>query len=402
MAKKPQLHPYADRLSFERILLLIATLIQYPGIGNPDSVEKSDKTQHHNALEPLQIQMRQLAQSLDIVLPPDYPALATIRKDLQTLRDYHILDRRMYRWGYYLGTGVMSREELKVAFNALHSQALYQGDPQIRQISQALKQRLRGLDWETNGDFFYPVRAYLNRPIIYTDPEEMRAKGKFRQTLFQSLDILETAIATGQLIELYRYQEPHQQQTGYLKIYPLQLFYHDIAWYLLYEEAQTPHLYQPNQIQHLEVERLDRFKNHYQILQQSGRGQAAQLESLKLAQKLLKTGWGIFLGTPEEQQLERQGKLLPQPVKVRFFPPSTHFIVEGNHRHPSQKLCLGPEESNGDYAYVDYQVKLPQRSFHEFSRWVYRHMSTAQVLAPEELVTKHRQEAEALAARYLG
>ncbi|NEQ64547.1 MAG: WYL domain-containing protein [Symploca sp. SIO2D2] len=401
MAKKPQLHPYADRLSFERLLLLIATLIQYPGIGSPDPLEKSDKTQHHNALEPLQTQLRQLAQSLSIVLPPDYPALATIRKDLQTLRDYHILERRMYRWGYYLGTGVMSREELKVAFNALHSHALYQGDPQVRQIYHTLKQRLKGLDLETKGDFFYPVRAYLNRPIIDTDPEEMRAKGKFRQTLFQSLDRLEVAIAKGQLIELYRHQEPYQRQTGYLKIYPLQLFYHDIAWYLLYEEAETPHLYKPNQIQHLEVERLDRFKSHYQILQESGRGQAIQRESLKLAQKLMNTGWGIFLGKPEEQQLERLGKLLPQLVKVRFFPPSTHFILEGNRRHPNQKLSPGSQDSNGNYTYVDYQVKLPQRSFNEFSRWVYRHMSTAQFLAPEELVNKHRQEVQALAARYL-
>ncbi len=52
----------------------------------------------------------------------------------------------MYRWGYYLGTGVMSQEELKVAVNALASQAKYQGDAQLRRIYETLSKRLRGLD----------------------------------------------------------------------------------------------------------------------------------------------------------------------------------------------------------------------------------------------------------------
>jgi len=31
------------------------------------------------------------------------------------LRRYGILDRQMYRWGYYLGTGALRRDELQVA-----------------------------------------------------------------------------------------------------------------------------------------------------------------------------------------------------------------------------------------------------------------------------------------------
>ena len=248
MPKKPQPHPYADRLSFERILLLIATLIQYPGIGSPDSHESSLPDKHHEALEAVQAQLRQVATAIGIKFPDGYPALATLRKDLQTLRDYGILDRRIYRWGYYLGTGAMSKDQLKVAFNALASLADYQGDPQVRQIYQALERRLRGLNLEKQEDFFYPVRAYLNRPIIYTDPDEMIAKGKNRHSLCHCLEILENAIAQGQLVELYRHSEPYRQQIGYMQVYPLQLFYHDIAWYLLYEEDKT---------QHLVVERVD-------------------------------------------------------------------------------------------------------------------------------------------------
>lgn len=390
MAKKPLLHPYADRLTFERLLLLIATLVQYPGVGCCDSLA-AETQKHHNALDAVQAKLRQVAAAMKIELPEGYPTTPTIRKDLQTLRDYGILDRRMYRWGYYLGTGAMNLEQLKVAFNAIASQAEYQRDPQVRQIYQILEQRLRGLDLDSNGDFFYPVRAYLNRPIIYTDPNDMIAKGKYQHTLFHCLDTVENAIAQGQLIELYRHSEPYQQQTGYLQVYPLQLFYHDIAWYLLYEEDKT---------QHLVVERLDRFKAHCQIINAQERGQKAQRENLKIAQKLMKAGWGIYLGQPEEQQLERIGKLPFEQVKVRFFPPITTFIREGECRHPSQEIILGKKDKSGNYIHVDYLVKLPKRSFHEFSRWVYRYMGNALVLAPEELVEKHRQEAQDLANRY--
>jgi predicted DNA-binding transcriptional regulator YafY len=391
MAKKPVLHPYADHLSFKRLLLLIATLVQHPGVGCYDTNAASETGKHHNALEAVQIQLRQVASSLNIQLPPGYPATATIRKDLETLRDYGILDRRMYRWGYYLGTGAMNKDQLKVAFNSLASLAQYQGDPQIRQIYHILEQRLRGLNLEQPGDFFYPVRAYLNRPIIYTDPDEMRAKGKYKHTLYCCLEIVENAIAQGQLIELYRHKEPYQQRIGHLKVYPLQLFYHDIAWYLLYEYQDSGHL---------EVERIDRFKDYCLIHEPQGRGQTVQLESLKVAQKLRECGWGIYLGQPDEQQLEREGNLEYELVKIRFFPPATTFILEGECRHPHQRIIKGKIDSDGNYQHVDYLVKLPRRSFNELTRWVYRYMGSAQVLSPPDLVEKHRQAAIDLINRY--
>lgn len=47
MAKKPTLHSYADELSFQRLMLLIATLIQFPGVGCPQ--QGQPKTSHHDA-----------------------------------------------------------------------------------------------------------------------------------------------------------------------------------------------------------------------------------------------------------------------------------------------------------------------------------------------------------------
>ncbi|MEH2410150.1 helix-turn-helix transcriptional regulator [Nostoc sp.] len=393
MPKKSTSHPYAERLSFERLMLLIATLLKNPGIGCPDLINTNYDKQH-DALTQVRTFLQQLAVECKIRLPEDYPAIATLRKDLETLRRYGILERRMYRWGYYLGTGAMSQAELKVAFNALASQAKYQGDPQLRRICEILSKRLRGLDMELQGKFFYPVRQHLNRAIVYTDPEEMAAQGENRNTLFHQLPLLETAISQGQTIEISRASDPYgNSRIGLLQVVPLQLIYHDIAWYLLYENSENGHL---------AIGRLNRFKNYCKPLSDGlGRGLEAQKNSLNKAYQLLKNGWGLYLGQPSEQQLELQGQLELLTVKVRFFPPVTAFIQEGELRHLKQKIIPGlKNETTGNPSYIDYIITLPPRSVDEFSLWVYRYMHSARVISPAQLVEKHRQAAHALLSQY--
>ncbi len=391
MAKKPTPHPYADRLTFDRIMLLIATLVNHPGIGHSDT-ETSD-SKYHDALLEVQSKLQKVAaESSSIDFPENYPATPTIRKDLETLRHYGILDKRMYRFGYYLGTGAMNREELLFAFQAIASQAKYQGNPQARQIYEKLTKRLRGLDIELKGQLFYPVREQLNRAIIYTDPVEMLDRQEYRNTLFHKLDIVETAIVRGQAIELFRQSNPYgKSHLGFRRIWPLQLIYHDIAWYLICEYCDNGHL---------TVERVNRFTDHCKILDVEARGLAPQQQSLKIAHKLLKNGWGLFLGKPEQQQAELQGTLKLQKVKVRFFEKVVGFILEGDRRHPRQKIKEGPRDSFGKVLYVDYQIDLPDRSLNEFSLWVNKHMENVQVLSPPSLVEKHRQAARDLCDRY--
>jgi hypothetical protein len=229
MSKQPS-HAYVEQLAFARLMLLIATFLRYPGVGY---LQVNDD-EPHNALAEVQQYLQTLATECGITLPPDYPSIPTLRKDLENLRRYGILEPRMYRWGYYLGTGVMSKAELQVAFNALASQAKFQGDAPMRRIYESLHQRLRGLDLDLGGEFFYPVRQHLNRTIVYTDPEEMAEKGENQDTLFHQLPCLETAIIQGQIIEISRSSDFYgNSRVGPIQVYPLQLVYHDIAWYLL-------------------------------------------------------------------------------------------------------------------------------------------------------------------------
>ncbi|MCC5605206.1 WYL domain-containing protein, partial [Nostoc sp. CHAB 5714] len=161
MSKKSIAHLYTDLQAFERLMLLIATFVRYPGVGGSDFNDSIDTKSggYHDALTEVSVRLQEVARGCGIDLPAY--SLHTLRKDLRTLRHYNILDNRMYRWGYYLGTGAMSLVELQVAFNALTSQAKYQQDPQVNKIYQILMRRLRGLNLADQ--FAYPVRAQINR-----------------------------------------------------------------------------------------------------------------------------------------------------------------------------------------------------------------------------------------------
>jgi hypothetical protein len=90
---------------------------------------------------------------------------------------------------------------------------------------------------ELDGQLFYPVRQQINRAIIHTDLEEMMALGHNQDNLFHQWDVILEAISKGQAIEISRGSDPYLRgYIGPLQIWPLQLIYHDIAWYLIYEQ----------------------------------------------------------------------------------------------------------------------------------------------------------------------
>jgi hypothetical protein len=382
MPKTTNLHPYSDRQAFERLLLLIATFIHYPGIGCPDRIGNNSQSAHES-LEAVKEKVYEIAQQYNI--PLTKYSIPTLRKDLVALRKYGILEQRIYRWGYFLGTGVMSFKDLQVALNALASMAKYQRSPQAIRIYQELEKKLRGKQILESTDYLYPVRSQIDRAIVYTDLDEMLDIKKNRHNLYNCLDQVEEAIAIGQAIAIYRYADPYSQKTGYLQVFPLQLIYHDIAWYLLYEYVDNGHL---------EIERIDRFTDHIQLVNQP-RGTDSQKSSLTVAMNLFKKGWGLFLGEPSEQSREIAGTLEYIQIKVRFFAPVVAFIEEGEKRHISQVI-----DRSGKPNYIDYNISLPPRSLNEFCRWVHQFVHNAQVLEPQNLRDRFRSTALKLAALY--
>ncbi|WP_103669802.1 YafY family protein [Pseudanabaena sp. BC1403] len=382
MPKTSNLHSYSDHQAFDRLMLLIVTFIHHPGIGSPDRIGNNSQSAHES-LEAVKEKVYEIAQQYNI--PLTKYSIPTLRKDLVTLRKYGILEQRIYRWGYFLGTGVMSFKDLQVALNALNSMAKYQRSPQAIRIYQKLEKKLRGKQILESTDYLYPVRSQIDRAIIYTDLDEMLDIKKNRQNLYNCLDQVEDAIAIGQAITIYRYADPYSQKIGYLQVFPLQLIYHDIAWYLLYEYVDNGHL---------EIERIDRFTDQIQFVNQH-RGIDLQKSSLTVAMNLFKKGWGLFLGEPSEQVREITGTLEYIQVKVRFFAPVIAFIEEGEKRHISQSI-----DRRGKPEYIDYIVTLPERSLNEFCRWVNQFVHNAQVLEPQSLRDRFRSSALKLASLY--
>jgi WYL domain len=379
-------HPYREQAALDRLLLLITTLLRHPGIGCPDEDDSHIKEEHHSALALVATQLQKLALAQGYSNIAD--SVPTLRKDLEFLRKYQIIEDRMYRWGYFLGTGVFTRPELQVAIHALKDVGQQLGDPAVNDLHQKLTKRLRGVEFSE--EIIYPVRSQLNRVIVSTDPEQMRSQGIYQETLFDRLTELENAIVAGQPIELYYRQSPYQNLgQQFLRVYPLQLLYYDVAWYLITEDVESGYL---------AAVRLDRLSSHLQNLEGEPRGKKMQLDQLKAVHRLLQVGWGISLGSVTQQQQELAGAT-PVKVKVRFFAEVAPFIKEGNKRHPRQKIHE-KHNTQGKLEYVDYSVNLPDRALADFFRWVRRFGSQAVVLSPPESAQQFRDEALLLAARY--
>lgn len=151
--------------------------------------------------------------------------------------------------------------------------------------------------------------------------------------------------------------------------------------------------------QYLAIVRIDRLSDHCQVLDAEGRGIKAQWRSLQIAHQLLEVGWGLHLGSFEEQQRERRGELSPIIVTVRFFQPVLNFILEGERRHPSQEITKGPKV-DGKHSYVNYTITLPPRSLNQFCLWVNRFIENAQVISPPDLVERCKKAAKAVYDRY--
>ncbi|NJK60687.1 MAG: WYL domain-containing protein [Oscillatoriales cyanobacterium SM2_1_8] len=383
MPKPSCLHPYSDRQAFERLMLLVATLVRYPGIGSSDG-EGSLDPDGATGLAALQSKLLTVGQELGIALPK--PALPTLRKDLGTLRQYGILNRGMYRWGYYLGTGVMTPAELDISLAAMASLADFQRSPTVRAAYGAVLRRLQKSSASPSDRRAYPVRSQIDRAIVWTSLEEMAQKHQYQNNLYHRLDEVETAIVHGWAVEIERLKDPYQGNVGSKTVYPLQLLYHRIAWYLLYEHCED---------QHLEIERVDRLGDGIAIQKGRSLPLAQQEQSLKAAHKLLQDGWGLYLGDRAEQALEKSGNLPTVPVKVRFFPPVLPFIEEGVARHPTQTL-----DPAGKPHHLDFGVKLPPRSLAEFLQWVNRFLDRACILTPSDLAAQHLAAAQQLIMRY--
>jgi predicted kinase len=257
---------------------------------------------------------------------------ATLRKDLEKLLTPYGFRTRNdnVRHGYAIGTALLSAHRLREIHGVVAQAAGRLADPSAQDLLQELEQRLQWGGIATDGNA--PVRAFANRSIVsaaLVRPDSLAAE--------RQAERLETAIVERRRIELERYASVAgfaDSPSGSFRCWPLQLLFHTIGWYLVFEEDSVG-----REEGLIRCERLDRL-----ALRRSEAGYRrsddAHAKALERLQTLLHCSGGIYFGTDLDAQLQ----LCSPTARVRAKAMTTlrfccqswsfAFIREGLQRYP--------------------------------------------------------------------
>ncbi|KAF3887648.1 MULTISPECIES: WYL domain-containing protein [Nostocales] len=381
-------HPYSDTEPFKRLIGIIQFILHNPFLRDTSGGSLST-----------------LAKALVQAGIIYGDGLATLRKDIEKiLKPYKILPDFPLRNGYFSGTGILSKQELMRVFEMLQSQAKSLDDPVLLDFYEQFKQRMIQTKLLNFSENVYPVRSIAHHSIInnqYLHNDALANK--------QLQSQLEDAIARGQLLELNRFIDGGRyagDEKSFFLVYPLQIVFHNLAWYLGYEcvGGKEPGL--------LRFERLDRL--FLGQPQNQARSRQEQEESLQRLQTLLKASAGLFLGysVADQRQFLKQDKkkrsLVCVTVELWFNDAIYKFVVEGTKRFAQIKMTcpeskgrlnLPPsifcfQEKTGDKRFPNrFQVILPKWSLDDFDlwRWIVGFGGNVKVIEPPELVNKVRE-----------
>mgnify|MGYP006277869883 CR=1 FL=1 len=331
--------------------------------------------------------------------------------------------KQMNRNGYALGTAVFTAAQL-IDLHQLIKQAYDRlKDPTLIDLHESLEERLSWSGVEVDSKI--PVRAFANRSII--DPQCVN-----RQTMAHAdqMALVEDAIRKRHQIRLRRHNAAPETQ----QVWPLQILFHNIGWYLAFESPAPPrHDYGV-----ISVSRLDRLQL-LSVVDRDTKGRRIQERPLKKAQaaqqrlqRLCERTGGIYLGRDLAQQdqlacselepdiiadLLTKGTL----VRVRFLCTAEifGFIREGNSRFPLEQMKISgpmPEDSwqhSGLFEQLDpvggshpYPVELilpcwtVENDF-DFRRWLFGFGNGVRIEKPIGLRSRHFEYASDIRALYL-
>ncbi|QPN70105.1 AAA family ATPase [Synechococcus sp. CBW1108] len=258
----------------------------------------------------------------------------TLLKDLAKLKPYGLFPVRPARNGYALGTALLTMPRLLELHALVKQVADRLADPSAQDLLKDFTTRLQWAGYEID-DETPPVRAYANRSIVGRDYAPPGSLG-----VAQHAERLEEAILKGYRVELQQYEdaalfEGQSQAINTITAWPLQLLFHNIGWYLAYEE------YWPDDKPGLiTTQRLDRLHLRKVVTQVAPLGKEHRQQSWKRLERLLDYCGGIFFGRDRDAQLtlcsDDEDTRRSQLVKLRFRCEGWvfKFLREGVDRFP--------------------------------------------------------------------
>lgn len=257
---------------------------------------------------------------------------ATLRKDIEKiLTPYGFRTRNdNVRHGYCLGTAVLSAPRLREVHDVVRQAAGRLADPSAQDLLTELDERLgwAGIRHEDST----PVRSYARHVVV--DSALVRSDSLAAP---HRAEAIERAIATRRRVLLRRFPwagSHAESPSGELRVWPLQLIFHNVGWYLLFEED---HLGREQGL--IRSERLDRLS----LVPAQGdlhRSDEAHAAALARLERLLHVSGGIYFGEELETQLaisspspQRRARALAT-LRFRCAPWAFAFLREGLQRYP--------------------------------------------------------------------
>lgn len=259
----------------------------------------------------------------------------TLLKDLQLLRPYGLFQNGSARAGYALGTALLTMPRLLELNTIVRQVADRLADPSIQDLQREFADRLAWAGYPN--DERPPVRAYANRSIVGRDHVPPGSLA-----VAQQADRLSEAILKGYGVQLQQYEDAALFEGQYpnvntFTVWPLQILFHNIGWYLAYEEYWPngdPGLIRTQRLDRLKLVSVDAAEHH-------ARTPEKHRESVRRLDCLLDHCAGIFFGYDREAQLDlcasdpqrRSSRLTT--LSVRCTPRVFTFLREGVQRFPS-------------------------------------------------------------------
>lgn len=319
------------------------------------------------------------------------------------IKPYQLLPEFDMKKGYFAGTAIFSKSELNKIFQLLQSQSQqeYFQDPVAGDVYDTFQKRM--IDSHLlEGDEPYPIRVIGTKSIVNVEKHTQKFEG------------LEKAIKKGELLELSYLPGSAKWTTNRnlkLKVYPLQIVFHNIAWYLGYEieEGENNGL--------LAFERIDRIKLKNVQSQRIIKQQKKSLDNLS---KLYIASAGLYLGDDVKKQQSflknsKERKKLEVRVLLYATELSFKFICEGTQRFHKIKMSVPDwfEGLNYDrqlfnlpenippYKYR-IEITVPEWSLKDIDliRWISGWGREVRVIEPQQLIQTIKAKGEEIEEIY--
>jgi predicted kinase len=384
-------HAYSDWDSFSRLIYTIRLILTQPFHFDSEL----------GSLESLSQELQRLGwvrgQNRD-----------AIRKDIEkVLKPYQILPSFPMKRGYFTHSGIFSRHELKQIYRLLQVSTRALENPWEQAVYEMVEERMRLSRIDTSE--LYPTRRLGHQSIV--DPS-LVPSGTLADR--RGLQVVEEAMEKGELLEVKRLPGATfpGEAVEIFRLWPLQLVFHQIAWYLGCE------YHSPTKQGLLRFERMDRlFLNQRYCATRSRQDQLAALDCLHKLQDL---SAGIFLGNDPHLQKQILSRHPEERCKAeitlelwfsdRIFP----FVSEGTRRfkrqHMSPRMSGSsrpksifnlPPTGNSQFPHR-LKVVLPRWSLEDvdLKRWILGFGGEVLVVSPEPLRHKIQETGLAISAVY--